>query len=149
MGFPAFPLLVANNKASFQSLIGFYGFSGSNLVRQPRKLLVSIPDRVLWVFRPLAFQTVAVFSIQGSFASAQTKNTISASVCQYPTLTCRLKLLLDKGFSNCVCLLFPVGASNPYSSWITAEKLNPSIFTATNRRTFKQKRLFPLTPQLP
>jgi hypothetical protein len=64
-------------------------------------------------------------------------------------LTCRLKLLLDKGFSNCVCLLFPVGASNPYSSWITAEKLNPSIFTPTNRRTFKQKRLFPLTPQLP
>ena len=78
--------------------------------------LVSIPDRALWAFRPLAFQTVVVFSIQGSFASAQTKNTISASVCQYPTLTGRLKLLLDKGFSNCVCLFFHVWASNPYSS---------------------------------
>jgi hypothetical protein len=31
-------------------------------------------------------------------------------------LTGRLKLLLDKGFSNCVCLFFHVWASNPYSS---------------------------------
>ncbi len=149
MGFPAGSTSFSKIVQVFQSLIGFYGFSGGQKALLAQGTAVSIPDRVLWVFRPLAFQTVAVFSIQGSFASAQTKNTISASVCQYPTLTCRLKLLLDKGFSNCVCLLFPVGASNPYSSWITAEKLNPSIFTPTNRRTFKQKRLFPLTPQLP
>ena len=111
------PLSRKCDRLGFQSLIGFYGFSGALIFAMfILGLQVSIPDRVLWVFRPLAFQTVAVFSIQGSFASAQTKNTISASVCQYPTLTCRLKLLLDKGFSNCVCLLFPVGASNPYSS---------------------------------
>lgn len=56
-----------------------------------------------------------------------------------PCLTFPLKPLSDKGFSICVCPLFPESASNPYSNCITAPKINPSIFTPSNRRIFAKK----------
>ena len=55
MGFPAWGYdMPPNNigQASFQSLIGFYGFSGTNDMLTLNHIgQVSIPDRVLWVFR--------------------------------------------------------------------------------------------------
>ncbi|MEG5063436.1 hypothetical protein QUB33_07410 [Microcoleus sp. B3-A4] len=37
--------------------------------------------------------------------------------------------------------------SNPYRNWITADKINPSIFTPTNRRTFPKNIPPPQNPQ--
>ena len=53
MGFPApiVYLLGPLGRYWFQSLIGFYGFSGFLDFTQERNLGVSIPDRVLLVFR--------------------------------------------------------------------------------------------------
>ncbi len=44
--------LAVKIKLLFQSLIGFYGFSGLKRVAWIQQAKVSIPDRVLWVFRP-------------------------------------------------------------------------------------------------
>ena len=55
MVFPASVLLIILKLVSlFQSLIGFYGFSGSAGFQHPEQFFtfwVSIPDRVLWFFR--------------------------------------------------------------------------------------------------
>ena len=57
MGFPAGTQKCLAQRSPFQSLIGFYGFSGSplsELLKLSRQSFVSIPDRVLWVFRQYA-----------------------------------------------------------------------------------------------
>ena len=51
-----FNSLAAFSLDLFQSLIGFYGFSGLLKLLEDCELLVSIPDRVLWVFRPVTLK---------------------------------------------------------------------------------------------
>ncbi len=54
MGFPAAAAAMKfiETDVKFQSLIGFYGFSGLDMIASEIvNPYVSIPDRVLWVFR--------------------------------------------------------------------------------------------------
>ena len=98
--------------------------------------MVSIPDRVLGIFRPPVPQALVYLVFNVHLRLCQQKYHFSLRPVNTPCLTLPLKPLSDKGFSICVCRFHRESASNPYSNCITAPKFNPSIFTPSNRRNF-------------
>ena len=100
---------------------------------------VSIPDRVLGIFRPPVPEARVYLVFKVQLRPSKTKVPFQPSACQYPTFHTHSKTWSCKAFRLSVNLFFTLGASNSCCTWVWAEKFHTPILTPTDWRKLSKK----------